>query len=115
MGDRVDEQIEFPLPELEERKRLLELYLNVYISHANGITMDPGLTGPVLDEILENVAYGTVGFSGRALAKMMISLQAEAYGNEGVLTKPLIIATAEWKIQHFKRRAEQYARAEATK
>lgn len=112
VGDRVDEQIEFPLPEIEERKRLLKLYFDVYVTQAKGITVDPQLALSV-DGVVEDVAYGTAGFSGRALAKMMISLQAEAYGNKGVVTRELMIDTATWKLQQFKRRAEQYARTEA--
>ena len=114
VGDRVDEQIEFPLPEIEERKRLLKLYFDVYVTQAKGITVDPQLALSV-DGVVEDVAYGTAGFSGRALAKMMISLQAEAYGNKGVVTRELMIDTATWKLQQFKRRAEQYALTEAVK
>ena len=71
--------------------------------------IDPALT-LTTDTIIEDVAHGTAGFSGRALAKMMISLQAEAYGNNGLLTKDLFIRVAEWKCIQFKRRAELYIR-----
>ena len=68
-----------------------------------------------LDKIIEDVAFGTKGFSGRGLAKMMISLQAETFGNGGMLSKELFVSVVEWKIKQFTRRNEQYARAETLK
>ena len=32
INDRLDEMVEFPLPGLEERERLLQLYYKLYVS-----------------------------------------------------------------------------------
>jgi len=78
--DRVDEVVQFPLPGLEERERMLKHYFDVYIENptvgstivTKGFNEDPKLWG--------RLAAKTNGFSGRQIAKYLIHVQATVYG-----------------------------------
>jgi len=78
--DRVDEVVQFPLPGLEERERMLRHYFDVYIENpivgskiaTKGFNEDPRLWG--------RLASKTDGFSGRQIAKYLIHVQATVYG-----------------------------------
>jgi len=78
--DRVDEVVQFPLPGLEERERMLKHYFDVYIENplvgstipTKGFNEDPKLWG--------RLAAKTDGFSGRQIAKYLIHVQATVYG-----------------------------------
>jgi len=78
--DRVDEVVQFPLPGLEERERMLKHYFDVYIANptvgstivTKGFNEDPKLWG--------RLAAKTDGFSGRQIAKYLIHVQATVYG-----------------------------------
>ncbi|CAM6105880.1 unnamed protein product [Calypogeia fissa] len=115
--DRVDEILEFPLPGLEERTKLMELYLNKYIHLAGSqrkgwksffrgeqgkITVE-GIT----HEHLVEAAERTDGFSGREIAKLMASLQLAVYGRENlVLDATLFREVIDYKVDEHQRRKE---------
>lgn len=83
--DRVDEVLEFPLPGEEERLKLLKLYLEKYIaqagSHSRGWKswlrgqQDKIELKGITEEVLQEAARKTKGFSGREIAKLMASVQ----------------------------------------
>jgi len=99
--DRVDESFEFPLPSLNERTKMLQMFMDehIYKPTAKGklITVDDGLN----DAWLEEVATRTDGFSGRQLAKLVLAYQAAVFGSG---TTKLSLGLAEtvltYKLQH---------------
>lgn len=82
--DRIDEMVEFGLPALEERRRMIAMYMDRYLLHPSSstkITLDEGVGEKEIDE----VAHQTEGFSGRAISKLAIAWQAAAYGTTGAV------------------------------
>lgn len=130
--DRMDEHVEFPLPESDERVKMLELYLDKYILKAGteeggaGAQADKGLassvkgaltgrrTQPLAIEVrglssedLRWAAERTKGFSGRELAKLMAAVQSAVYGShEPVLTPELFRQVVDMKLQQHEMRKE---------
>jgi ATPase family AAA domain-containing protein 3A/B len=97
--DRVDEMVEFDLPGVDERRKMIAMYVDKYLikppSWAKQVTTVD--IGP--DEI-EQVVKETEGFSGRAISKLAIAWQAAAYGTEGaVLDRETFFKT----VEHHKR------------
>ncbi|KAL9225067.1 hypothetical protein vseg_001034 [Gypsophila vaccaria] len=116
VADRIDEVLEFPLPGEDERFKLLRLYLDKYIAKAG--SRKPGLfshlfqkeqqkikiTG-VTDELLQEAAAKTKGFSGREIAKLMASVQAAVYGSENcVLDSQLFREVVDYKVAEHQQR-----------
>ncbi|EOA30089.1 hypothetical protein CARUB_v10013196mg [Capsella rubella] len=117
VADRVDEVLEFPLPGEEERFKLLNLYLEKYIAEAGPRKRSlfhrlfrkeqqkieiKGVT----EELLKEAAAKTEGFSGREIAKLMASVQANVYGSEEcVLDAKLFREVVDEKVaEHQQRR-----------
>lgn len=97
--DRVDESLIFDLPDLPARRLMLKQYFDKYIrnagedapgglfgmfrKHTARITIDPELlkdNEAKLNALLNEAATTTDGFSGRAISKLLISVQGEIYG-----------------------------------
>ncbi|KAJ6950776.1 ATPase family AAA domain-containing protein 3 [Populus alba x Populus x berolinensis] len=118
VADRIDEVLEFPLPQTEERFKLLKLYLDKYIAQAgsrksgwlqNLFKRQPqkieikGLT----NEILKEAAERTEGFSGREIAKLMASVQAAVYGSQNcVLDSALFREVVDYKVAEHQQRSK---------
>ncbi|KAG6790782.1 hypothetical protein POTOM_006949 [Populus tomentosa] len=118
VADRIDEVLEFPLPQTEERFKLLKLYLDKYIAQAgsrksgwlqNLFKRQPqkieikGLT----DDILKEAAERTEGFSGREIAKLMASVQAAVYGSQNcVLDSALFREVVDYKVAEHQQRSK---------
>ena len=93
--DRIDEMVEFGLPQIDERRTMIAMYVDKYLlkppTWAKAVTTKD--IGP--DEI-EKVVQMTEGFSGRAISKLAIAWQAAAYGTEGaVLDQATFFKTVE--------------------
>lgn len=113
--DRIDELIEFPLPGEEERYKLLKLYLSKYLSSQSDGTSKWGplfnkkpqkITIKYLSEdIIQEAAKKTEGFSGREIAKLVASIQAAVYGSpDCVLDSDLFKETVNYKVaEHHQR------------
>jgi len=93
INDRIDEIVNFNLPGLEERKRMIYYYFDKYLlSEATGrkqIKLDN------FDFIkkCEYLATKTDGYSGREISKLIVSCQAGAYSSDdGKLTEKMIDA-----------------------
>lgn len=116
--DRIDEVIEFPLPQEDERYKLLKLYLTKYLSNetdneskwgpfvkknAQKITVKEDLS----DDLIREAARKTEGFSGREIAKLMASVQAAVYGRpDCVLDAQLFTEIVDYKVSEHKQRIE---------
>ena len=74
--DRIDEMVEFPLPTLKERSALCRLYFDIMLAKppktVGGSRIQ--LHG-IEDQHLDEIALQTEGYSGRAISKLMISIQ----------------------------------------
>ncbi|CEM02546.1 unnamed protein product [Vitrella brassicaformis CCMP3155] len=100
--DRVDEQFEFPLPDLEGRRKMVKMFVDEYIytptKRGRKIVVDAALD----DEYWDMVAKRTEGFSGRQIAKLAIGMQAAVFGSgTNTLTKGLADTVLNWKLAHF--------------
>lgn len=114
--DRVDESMHFQLPNKALRRRLLEQYFDKYVRHAGedarvgplgllkrpsaAIKVDPeGFT----NEFWEELSELTEGFSGRGISKLMLAVQATAYGRrEALVTVGVVRETVAWKLDEFR-------------
>lgn len=99
--DRVDENFEFPLPSLEERKRMLAMFMEEHIhtptKRGKVIEVDAALDESFLDQ----VAKRTDGFSGRQLAKLVLAYQAAVFGSGTTrLTPGLAETVLQYKLAH---------------
>ena len=97
INDRIDEMIEFKLPNAKERMRMLAYYMKKLMVEADEgnddsllmpgikpakITVDESINS--VDEmgvLLKRVAGRLKGFSGRAISKLATAWQAAAYGS----------------------------------
>jgi len=77
--DRIDEMVEFPLPEFEERKKLLKLYFDM-LFRGNRVTGTQIILSGINDTHFDEIARLTPGYSGRAISKLMITVQGHVYG-----------------------------------
>lgn len=126
VADRIDEVLEFPLPQEEERFKLLKLYLDKYIAHAgerksggwlkNLFKRQPqkieikGLT----DDILKEAAEKTEGFSGREIAKLMASVQAAVYGSTNCVLDPTLFReVVDYKVAEHQQRSKLASKSDA--
>eukprot|EP00884_Botryococcus_braunii_P008534 jgi/Botrbrau1/17682/Bobra.0166s0106.1 len=128
--DRMDEALEFPLPGPEERRRILDIYLDRYIAKAGtseggaGAGAEKGVVARLrallggrkaasdrikmkdIDASLINQAVlATHGFSGRELAKLVASMQAAAYGTPAAtLTPEIFLSVLKMKTDEHQQR-----------
>ncbi|GAA0172025.1 hypothetical protein LIER_25934 [Lithospermum erythrorhizon] len=115
--DRIDEVIEFPLPQEDERFKLLKLYLNKYFI-GEGESEEPKFgflfkkqpqkitIKDLSDDVILKAAKKTEGFSGREIAKLMASVQAAVYGRpDCVLDVPLFDEIVDYKVKEHDQRA----------
>ncbi|KAG6475097.1 hypothetical protein ZIOFF_064315 [Zingiber officinale] len=116
VADRIDEVLEFPLPGEDERHKLLKLYLDKYIVKAGqsksgwfGQSQPQQekiiITG-ISEEVIREAAAKTQGFSGREIAKLMVSVQAAVYGSKDCeLNSELFREVVDYKVaEHQQRR-----------
>ncbi|KAG8266624.1 ATP binding [Homalodisca vitripennis] len=91
VNDRLDEMVEFSLPGLEERERLMRLYFDKFV-------LQPALEGKARLKVEQfdysafcsELAHITEGMSGREIAKLGVAWQAAAYASEdGILTEKM--------------------------
>ena len=89
INDRLDDMIEFDLPALEERDRILRQYFDMYILEVIAAGRSRLKVDPTYDWSAKCTAIAKQldGFSGREIAKVVISWQASAFASEdGMLT-----------------------------
>jgi ATPase family AAA domain-containing protein 3A/B len=94
--DRIDEMVEFHLPEAHERKKMIAMYIDKYLLNPPGKWAKKVSTVDIGDEEIDRVVDETEGFSGRAISKLAIAWQAAAYGTDGaILDKDTFFLTVE--------------------
>lgn len=93
VNDRLDEMVQFQLPGIDERERLIRLYFDKFV-------LKPATEGHKrlkVDKfdysgLCSKMAKMTEGMSGRELSKLGVAWQAAAYASEnGVLTEQMVI------------------------
>jgi len=114
--DRVDDSLLFPLPGLDERKLLVEKYFKDYVVRSTN-QLKGVISGYFLNKIeykidkdidekcLSQVAEITEGFSGREIAKLMLSIQNAMNGSEtNTADKKLIDKVTLQKIEEHQQK-----------
>ncbi|KAL3280996.1 hypothetical protein HHI36_004221 [Cryptolaemus montrouzieri] len=108
VNDRLDEMVEFDLPGLEERERLMRLYFEKFV-------LQPAAEGKrrlKLDNfdysaLCSKMAKLTEGMSGREIAKLGVAWQAAAYASEdGVLTEKMVLEKCEDAVKQHRQKVE---------
>ncbi|KAG9353121.1 hypothetical protein JZ751_017697 [Albula glossodonta] len=106
INDRIDEIVNFALPGLEERERLVRLYFDRYVLEpATGGRQRLKLAQFDYGQKCSEIARRAEGMSGREISKLGVAWQAAAYSSEdGVLTEAMIDARVEDAIrQHLQK------------
>ncbi|KAK1433288.1 hypothetical protein QVD17_10198 [Tagetes erecta] len=116
--DRIDDVIEFPLPQEEERFKLLKLYLHKYLyqeddkKESKWHSLFSKKTQKIVvkdlsDDVIREAAKKTEGFSGREIAKLIASVQAAVYGRpDCTLDSQLFMEIVEYKVGEHHQRIE---------
>jgi ATPase family AAA domain-containing protein 3A/B len=98
--DRIDEMVSFDLPGPEERKRMINMYVENYLLNPPSTWTRKVEAVDIGEEDIDQVVKETEGFSGRGISKLAIAWQAAAYGTDGaILDKTAFFQTVE---QHKK-------------
>lgn len=80
--DRIDEMVEFPLPSFAERQQLVRLYFDLMLVQHHVVGGTTIALEGIGDDQFDEIAQLTEGYSGRALSKLMISIQGYVYGKQ---------------------------------
>ncbi|XP_068088004.1 ATPase family AAA domain-containing protein 3-A-like [Hyperolius riggenbachi] len=108
INDRIDEIVNFDLPGLEERERLVQLYFDKYV-------LKPASEGKQRLKVAQfdygkkcsELAKLTEGMSGREISKLGVAWQAAAYASEdGILTEAMIDARVADAIRQHNQKME---------
>jgi ATPase family AAA domain-containing protein 3A/B len=91
INDRLDEIVNFTLPSVEERKRMIYYYFDKYLLKAAKGAKEIKLDKFDFSAKCAQLAAKTEGFSGREISKLIVACQAGAYSSEdGTLTEKMI-------------------------
>ncbi|GJS87468.1 ATPase family AAA domain-containing protein 3C [Tanacetum coccineum] len=117
--DRIDDVIEFPLPQKDERFKLMKLYLQKYLYDEGDNSKESKwhslfnkktqkiVVKDLSDNVIQEAAKKTEGFSGRELAKLIASVQAAVYGRpDCALDSQLFMEIVDYKVGEHKQRIE---------
>ncbi|KFQ63629.1 ATPase family AAA domain-containing protein 3-A, partial [Pelecanus crispus] len=108
INDRIDEIVNFDLPQLEERERLVRMYFDRHV-------LKPATEGKQRLKLAQfdygkkcsEIAKLTEGMSGREISQLAVAWQAAAYASEdGVLTEAMIDARVADAVQQHKQKME---------
>ncbi|XP_051549073.1 ATPase family AAA domain-containing protein 3-like [Myxocyprinus asiaticus] len=108
INDRIDEIVNFTLPGVEERERLVRLYFDRYV-------LEPATGGRQRLKLAQfdyglkcsEIANRVKGMSGREISKLGVAWQAAAYSSEdGVLTEAMIDARVDDAIRQHRQKMD---------
>ncbi|XP_063837434.1 ATPase family AAA domain-containing protein 3A homolog [Ostrinia nubilalis] len=108
INDRLDKMIEFGLPGLEERERLIRLYFDKFVLQPASegkrrLSVDQFDYGALCSVL----AARTAGMSGRALSKLGVAWQAAAYASDdGRLTEQMCIDICDDAVRDHRQKME---------
>ena len=106
INDRLDEMVEFTLPGIEERERLIRLYFDKFV-------LQPAAEGKKrlkveqwdYSAVCTRMAEMCAGMSGREISKLGVSWQAAAYASEdGVLTEKMVLDRCDAAVHQHKQK-----------
>lgn len=102
--DRVHEPVEFPLPSLAERERLVRLYFEKYILRPASEGKRRLKVGDFdYSAACSTVAKITEGMSGREITNLALDWQMTTYASlEGVFTEEIMLQRAKAAVEHKK-------------
>ncbi|XP_063603284.1 ATPase family AAA domain-containing protein 3-B-like isoform X1 [Penaeus indicus] len=115
--DRVHEPVEFPLPTLVERERLVRLYFEKYI-------LKPAAEGKRRLKVAQfdysgactKVADLTEGMSGREITNLALDWQMTTYASrDGVFSEEIMLKRAQAAVQHKKHKVSWRSEHETKK
>ncbi|XP_003741408.1 ATPase family AAA domain-containing protein 3-B [Galendromus occidentalis] len=118
INDRLDEMVEFSLPGLEERERLVRLYFEKFILQClgvgrRGLKLEDGLDWSAL---CSEIATKTGGLSGREIAKVAVAWQASGYASEdATVTRKIMLERVEDAVEQNKLKIKWQVAEEAVK
>jgi ATPase family AAA domain-containing protein 3A/B len=119
INDRLDEMVQFGLPGLEERDRLVRLYFDRYVLQAaveGSASKGRKLKLEEMDfsALCSEIAAKTEGMSGREIAKLSVAWQAAGYASEsGVLTKAMILDRVDDAVRNHQQKVLWMSEEEA--
>ncbi|KGL82018.1 ATPase family AAA domain-containing protein 3-A, partial [Tinamus guttatus] len=108
INDRIDEIVNFDLPKLEERERLVRMYFDRHV-------LKPATEGKQRLKLAQfdygkkcsEIARLTEGMSGREISQLAVAWQAAAYASEdGVLTEAMIDARVADAVQQHRQKMD---------
>ncbi|XP_051551162.1 ATPase family AAA domain-containing protein 3-like [Myxocyprinus asiaticus] len=108
INDRIDEIVNFTLPGVEERERLVRLYFDRYV-------LEPATGGRQRLKLAQfdyglkcsEIAKRVEGMSGREISKLGVAWQAAAYSSEdGVLTEAMIDARVDDAVRQHRQKMD---------
>lgn len=117
INDRMDKMIEFGLPGLEERERLIRLYFDKFVLQPASegkrrLSVDQFDYGALCGEL----AARTAGMSGRALSKLGVWWQAAAYASDdGRLTRNMCIEICDEAVKDHRQKMEWLSEEEKSR
>ncbi|XP_031423970.1 ATPase family AAA domain containing 3 [Clupea harengus] len=106
INDRIDEIVNFALPGLEERERLVRLYFDRYVLEpATGGRQRLKLAQFDYGQKCSDIAKRAESMSGREISKLGVAWQAAAYSSEdGVLTEAMIDARVDEAVKQHRQK-----------
>uniref|UniRef100_A0A8C9NYY4 ATPase family AAA domain containing 3A n=1 Tax=Serinus canaria TaxID=9135 RepID=A0A8C9NYY4_SERCA len=108
INDRIDEMVNFELPRLEERERLVRMYFDQHV-------LKPATEGKQRLKLAQfdygkkcsEIARLTEGMSGREISQLAVAWQAAAYASEdGVLTEAMMDARVADAVRQHRQKME---------
>ncbi|XP_052445885.1 ATPase family AAA domain-containing protein 3-like [Carassius gibelio] len=108
INDRIDEIVNFMLPGLEERERLVRLYFDKYVLQpATGGRQRMKLAQFDYGLKCSEIAKRVEGMSGREISKLAVAWQAAAYSSEdGVLTEAMMDARVDEAVRQHQQKMD---------
>lgn len=116
VNDRLDEMVEFPLPTLSERERLVRLYFDKFVLQPAAQGKRRLKVAPFdYTSLCSKIAHMTSGLSGREIAKLGVAWQAAAYASEdGVLTEAMVMSRVDDSVRAHKMKVRWQSEQESS-
>lgn len=111
INDRIDEMVEFRLPNLEARLRMVAQYIDMYLLHPPSGSKQIIVDG-LNETVLRSFAVATDGYSGREISKLAIAWQAAAYGTTNATIDVDLMTSVLQESQMSKKMKLSWASAE---